>query len=58
MVKSSSQEASVDGWGTMSRSLTLAAVDRCLSVSDSPDNVALIRQLEQIPLEFTHSPRA
>jgi len=45
MVKSSSQEASVDGWGTMSRSLTLAAVDRCLSVSDSPDNVALIRQL-------------
>jgi GR25 family glycosyltransferase involved in LPS biosynthesis len=29
----------------MSRSLTLAAVDRCLSVSDSPDTVALTRQL-------------
>src|SRR4029077_7266357 len=29
----------------MSRSLTLAAVDRCLSVSDSSDNVALTRRL-------------
>jgi GR25 family glycosyltransferase involved in LPS biosynthesis len=29
----------------MSRSLTLAAVDHCLSVSDSPNNVALTRQL-------------
>jgi Uncharacterised nucleotidyltransferase len=29
----------------MSRSLTLAAVDRCLSVSDSSDDVALTRQL-------------
>jgi hypothetical protein len=29
----------------MSRGLTLEAVDRCLSVSDSSDNVALTRQL-------------
>ena len=29
----------------MSRSLTLAAVDRCLSVSDSSDNAALTRRL-------------
>jgi Uncharacterised nucleotidyltransferase len=29
----------------MSRSLTLTAVDQYLSVSDSPDNVALVRQL-------------
>jgi GR25 family glycosyltransferase involved in LPS biosynthesis len=44
MVKSTGQGVS-RGWRTMSRSLALAAVDRCLSVRDSSDEFGPTRQL-------------